>query len=207
MRYSHELMRHLSRGLSGSTRRHCLGCGHRWRSPERGYLRSAQATVALSGLLLTGFSAWFILRAPPPAAARKPLRFIGVKAPPSALPQARKNAPEAETPVEADISQTPGEDPDQAGAVARPPESEAFLMTPMPEGEGPSTLSGQALEDVGQLLKQMTSIIAPSGTDSRYEEVIKTDKKELWRKYGSYFGSKEEAKAKYDEYIKTNAPK
>ncbi len=67
---------------------------------------------------------------------------------------------------------------------------------------GPSSEGASLLDLLGDLIQMaLDSLKGAFGSGPSASELERMDKKMLWKKYGHYFGSKDEAKKSYDDYL------
>lgn len=181
---------HLLRTLVDSSRRYCGACQERWISDEpvragpRRKLLLAVSAISAAGLLLGGAS--IILGRSSRSSRAKILAKGGGGSAGAASKSSAGVGPGAEEETGAAEGGA-----DEAG-IAR--------------GFGGENKSGWAslMTDaaslaVGQAMGMIKGKSAADGPGSA--ELEKMDKKALWEKYGHMFGSKDEAKKSYNEYL------
>lgn len=199
-------LRHLFRGVAGTTRRACRSCGYRWLDVH-GYSPALRAAAAL--LLIGGiFSAVSVARVfrPPPSetALRAAARGSGGSGGSGRLASAVDSMKGASSAGLSDADGAPGAARAEPGLTEGLKSLVAPVLRPSEPGE-PARASvvreaaaapAANFKDTNWLVKLLSKRVSRQ----EVEQVERMDKKQLWEKYGHYFGSKEEAKAAYNQY-------
>lgn len=184
--------------MSGSRRRFCPACGKKWvdkvPAPRPMWVMAAMVLLAAAAAVNMIRSMDSEYRGPRSRGKSAGSGRASPAAAPSRAGTAKTAAsPGASRPGAANPSSpglpesgTPGQDEDP-GLVEVDASSE----------------EGSLLDLLGDLLEMAMNSLkgAFGGSGPSADELERMDKKMLWKKYGHYFGSKDEAKKSYDEYL------
>lgn len=205
--------KHLFRGLVGTYKRFCLGCGKRWRSPVRTAAAPVQraATLAAAAAVLFGAHAVFSARRQPALdVSASPYADFYREADASGAPPPPALLPDVASPIHLKDA-SPGPlggappgaygDPGPRAGERRQWQRGDPAATPAGDPGARSGAQGAGRFEAMPWLSAIKSFFGGSARPARgqVEAALREDKHVLWDKYGKYFSSKDEAKRFYEQ--------
>jgi hypothetical protein len=206
--------RHALRAVVGTSRRFCRGCGLRWLDEFRTYSPMARlaAVCAASALIFGGVALSKVVV--PSAPSNRVLASVvpGSRAAGDGR-LLRAAGGGGLSPASGALSYSDGGSAGLAGVVdagfmdssGRPMRPGQSLTEDGSAGyPAPVAYNNVQSDDgSGKALGQLSTLLKLAGGKvdrTKLDQIDRMDKKQLWDQYGSYFGSKEEAKAAYNQY-------
>ena len=198
VRTGENLLRHLLRVSHGSRRRYCHGCRFRWTSSVRAFspLSWLARGMVVSALVLSMLT-WLateIKEAPPLARKSRSEAISG--------PATETGVTEEEALYEHPaLAEARGKGLGRRISLSGRG-GPARMTIPGYAGRSQWARTGGGFDRTPAMLQMLLALIRNTGKDPKEiaAEIDSTSKEELWRKYGSHFGSKEEARAAYNKF-------
>ena len=195
LRLSARLDRHYLRAAFGSRKRFCVSCHARWTAAKKEGWPLLTRGALLLAVVVVGRAAQQYHRP-------QPLKHAPIYVKPSKAPVGPDGEPGAETSPDGDavLPLAEGATGGTTAAWLRAHQNDTAGGTEGPRRNIPQARLG--LGDTFALLSRMLkqSLGFRGGvSQGQIDSMLKQDKKQLWAQYGKYFGSKEEAKAAYEQ--------
>lgn len=199
------------RTIIGSRRRFCPNCGYKWldkvNSPKPVWVWALAAMVVLGGAVFFVRSLDSEHRGKNASKRPRGTLKTGGTAASGLAKGAGATAKDAAAGASEDLAAADSERGEGAGEGGQDAGGEAEGESLIEVDQSDDGGSPGLLEAAGDIMKVTMSLVKkPGGMGGSggpsSGEIEKMDKKELWKKYGHMFGSKEDAKKQYTEHLK-----